>query len=143
MKFKLIQKKQKGFSLIEVLITLVIASLGLLGFAGLQLAALQNNRIALQRSFATLNAYDIIDSMRANRVQANASNYNQSYGATPVSGTIAGDDLIRWNTAIARDLALGQGSITVNGNIAEISIRWKEGAESTNPYIVWTTVTTL
>lgn len=136
-------RRQLGFTLIEVLVTLVVVSFGLLGFAGLQVSSLQNNRIGMQRSLATLHAYNIVDCMRANRVQALASNYNQSYGATAVAGTVAGDDLTNWNATLARDLVSGQGTITVIGNNVQISVRWKEGVESSNPYITWSTQTTL
>src|SRR5690606_37316619 len=56
-----------GFTLIEVLIALVVMSVGLLGLASLQTNTLAFNRDAYLRSQATALAYDIIDRMRANR----------------------------------------------------------------------------
>ena len=58
--------RQSGFSLIEVLISIVIASIGLLGLAGMQATGLKNNHSAYQRSQATVLAYDLADRMRAN-----------------------------------------------------------------------------
>ena len=57
-----------GFSLLEVLITVVIVSIGLLGLAGLQATGLQNNQKAYHRSQATVLAYDLTDRIRANTV---------------------------------------------------------------------------
>lgn len=53
--------QNKGFSLIEVLVTLVIFSIGLLGMAALQTRALKNTYASFQRSLATLQAQDLVD----------------------------------------------------------------------------------
>jgi type IV pilus assembly protein PilV len=58
--------RQSGFSLIEILIAIVIASIGLLGLASMQATGLKNNQSAYQRSQATVLAYDYADRMRAN-----------------------------------------------------------------------------
>ena len=143
MKTRRLPRIQKGFSLIEVLITMVVVAIGLLGFAGLQTYALKSNRLALQRSLATMNAYSILDSMRVNKAQAANSDYNQAYGGVAAAGTVAGDDLSAWNSAIASNLPSGQGAITVVGTAVSISIRWKEGTQANDPYIVWSTQTSL
>lgn len=62
--------RQIGFSLLEVLIAVVILSVGLLGLAGLQLSALRNNQSAMERSTAILQVYSIADVMRADIVSA-------------------------------------------------------------------------
>jgi type IV pilus assembly protein PilV len=59
-----------GFSLIEVLVTLVVLSIGLLSLAALQIATLKNNNSALTRFEATTHLYEILDRMRANRTPA-------------------------------------------------------------------------
>ena len=56
----------RGFTLIEVLITLLIFSIGLLAVAGLQTISKKANYDALQRTTASLLANDIIERMRAN-----------------------------------------------------------------------------
>jgi type IV pilus assembly protein PilV len=55
-----------GFTLIEVLVTIVVVSIGLLGLAGLQINGLRANVSSEARSKATLLANDIIERMRAN-----------------------------------------------------------------------------
>ncbi|MCA1798722.1 MAG: type IV pilus modification protein PilV, partial [Xanthomonadaceae bacterium] len=57
---------QRGFTLIEVLITLVVFAIGLLTVAGLQTISKKANYDALQRTTASLLAHDIMERMRAN-----------------------------------------------------------------------------
>lgn len=58
--------KYQGFTLLEVMVALLVLSIGLLGLAMLQATNLQFNTDAYTRTQATLFAYDIIDRMRAN-----------------------------------------------------------------------------
>jgi type IV pilus assembly protein PilV len=56
----------RGFTLLEVLIALLVLSIGLLGLAALQTVGLRSNQMASMRTLATQAAYDITDRMRAN-----------------------------------------------------------------------------
>jgi len=67
---------QKGFTLVEVLVTIVIVSIGLLGLAGLQVNGLRANMSSETRSKATLLASDIVERMRANLTGVDANAYN-------------------------------------------------------------------
>lgn len=67
-----LQRRQKGFSLIEVLVSVVIMSVGILGVAGMQVLSLQQNRSALLRADALQLGNGILDRMRANPVQTYA-----------------------------------------------------------------------
>jgi type IV pilus assembly protein PilV len=60
------QHKISGFTLIEVLIAMLILSVGLLGLAGFQASSARNNTSAYNRSQATQLAYDLADRIRAN-----------------------------------------------------------------------------
>jgi len=75
------QHAQAGFSMIEILVAIVVISLGLLGLAGLQAASLRNNQVAYFRSIASQQAYDMMDRMRANLAGVRAGNYNDLQGA--------------------------------------------------------------
>ena len=57
--------RQKGLSLIEVMITLAVFSFGLLALAALMASGLKYNASALHRSYATGQAYDMADRIRA------------------------------------------------------------------------------
>jgi len=120
-----------GFSLIEVLVAILILSIGLLGLAGLQNRALTGNQSALLRSRAVQRCEDILDRMRANRGPALDGNYNIAMEADLGSstGTVAMDDLVEWKTALAATLPEGDGSAAVNGNMATVIVQWTEAAD--------------
>jgi type IV pilus assembly protein PilV len=123
----------KGLTLIEVLIALVILSIGILGLATLQTASLNFNTSASQRTQATVLAYDMADRMRANRQAALAGDYNiavESPGpactAPNLVGTVAAQDISAWRMALACRLPLGTGSITRNGNEFTLTVLWDD-----------------
>lgn len=67
---------QRGFSLFEVLITVVVVSVGLLGLAGLQFAGLRASNNAQDATYAMQVAQDLADRIRANRAGALSNGYN-------------------------------------------------------------------
>jgi len=69
-------RRGSGFTLIEVLVTIVVVSVGLLGLAGLQIDSLRANMNSETRSKATLLANDIVERMRANLSGVNANAYS-------------------------------------------------------------------
>jgi type IV pilus assembly protein PilV len=124
--------KQTGFTLVEVLVALIVLSVGLLGVAGLQLFGLRGNVSASSRTQASYFANDIIDRMRANYAVARGPDaahlqYQVTMGATAVTvaDPIAQADLTAW-LAELQALPSGQGSISVNPttNIATVIIQW-------------------
>lgn len=64
------RRRQRGFGLIEVLVALLIVSIGLLGIASLQVVALKNVGSSMERSQAVIQTYSYMDVLRANRGQA-------------------------------------------------------------------------
>jgi len=68
------KRRARGFSLIEVLVTLVVLSLGLMGLAGLQISALKMNQAASARSLASQYAYAMLDKIRS-RGRNDAADY--------------------------------------------------------------------
>jgi len=56
---------QRGFTLMEVLIAVLVLAVGLLGLAALQLAGMKSNHSAYLRSQATIAVYDLLDRVRA------------------------------------------------------------------------------
>ena len=122
---------QRGATLIEVLVALLVLSIGLLGVAALQVSALQTNQSAHVRSQASVLAYDIADRMRANRDVAMAGGYNVTYAVTPTGTNLNQLDLQNWKAALANTLPTGQGELVTVGNIAVIRVRWtdKQGTQ--------------
>jgi type IV pilus modification protein PilV len=71
----------EGFTLIEVLVSLVVLSIGLLGTAKLMIFSARSNDSAYLRTQATALAYGMLDNMRANQQQAIAGSYATALNA--------------------------------------------------------------
>jgi type IV pilus assembly protein PilV len=120
------RKSQRGTTLIETLVALVVLSVGLLGIAALQMTSLRNNRGAHLRSQAQVLAYDIADRMRANREAAMANAYLIAMPGAPSGTGLVLLDLQEWKTTLATTLPGGDGEITRVGNMFRIRIRWTD-----------------
>ncbi len=123
----------RGFGLIEVLVSILVLSIGLLGLANLQTNGMRFNHSAYLRTQTTVLAYDIVDAMRANRGAAGklttalGGAYLTDYtDSLPVGTTVAEADLRNWKTLLAALLPEGQGQITRNGNQFTINVKWTE-----------------
>lgn len=117
----------RGFTLLEVLVAIVVMSIGLLGLAGLMASSLKNSHSAYQRTQATWLAYDALDRMRANRQVALAGGYDLALGAAPGGSALAAIDLGEWDTALANTLPAGDGSIAVEkGGAVKIIVQWND-----------------
>jgi type IV pilus assembly protein PilV len=123
---------QRGLSLVEVLVTIVLVSVGLLGIAGLQIASGQNTSSAAQRFEATLLAEDILERMRANRAEAMTNAYDLAFGANPGTVDVAQDDLETWRASLAT-LPGGDGAIEVADGVATITVRWTDVSDDNSP----------
>lgn len=125
---------QRGFTLLETLIALVVLSIGLLGVAKLVTGAVHANDSGYMRGQATQLAYEILDEMRANRPGA------QFYGGAGAfvdcstgacnEQQLAGLDTYNWNTAVKATLPGGHGIIIpssgVGGEAATIIVQWDD-----------------
>lgn len=76
-----LSRRQRGFSLIEVLIAFLVLVLGTLGVVMLDATAKRGTLDALQRSVATSIADDIIERMRANTEAVSGGRYNATIGS--------------------------------------------------------------
>ncbi|WP_256211903.1 type IV pilus modification protein PilV [Nitrosomonas communis] len=118
---------QKGVTMIEVLVAIIVLSMGLLGLAGLQSAGLTYNQSASFRSTATMMTYSILDSMRANRTGAINGSYNIAIGTSIPSGiTIPEQDLNNWLNELALRLPAGTGAVNVADNVVTVIIQWDD-----------------
>lgn len=125
--------RSAGFTLVEILITLLVISIGLLGVAGLHSLSLRNNYDALMRSHASALASDIADRMRANpaAVVVDGDYDDAEIGVVPtVDGTSsqATIDVSQWKQALAAQLPDGDGAIAINGatGVVTIEVQWGE-----------------
>lgn len=119
---------QRGVTLLEVLISIVVLAVGLLGYAGLQTVSLKNNLSAYHRSQATMMAYDVIDRMRAD--QPNLASYTLAFGADPVYAVLA-----NWRAGLVDALPGADaqiqfpGGVGVTPTVVEITIRWDDNRD--------------
>jgi len=130
----------RGFTLLEVLIAVVVLSIGLLGIAGLQAVGQRSNHSAYLRSQATALAYDMIDRMRANTAGVLSGAYNAvdttagTYSnpgcdtATCSSSQMAQYDMYEWQQELATQLPTGNGTVTGNGIASEytVTVMWDD-----------------
>jgi type IV pilus assembly protein PilV len=142
--------RNAGFTLIEVLVALVVLSMGLLGVAALQLTSLRANTSAAQRSQATFLAYDIADRMRANRKAAQKGAYNVEYteNGTGSADKVARNDLKEWKERIAATFPRSADGKDATGRISSadnirftISIQWDDERGEADELIEFSTQT--
>lgn len=115
---------QRGIGMIEVLIAVLVVSIGFLGMAALQAKALSTNNSATARSMAIVASYSVIDAMRADIVNAKNGAYNTTVTAnacTAASGNLASYQLNAWcvelgNTLGAAATTTGQVNCSVLGD---------------------------
>ena len=122
-------KKARGFTLIEVLIAVLIMSIGLLSLALTQGNSMRNTHSSYLRTQATLMSDDILDSIRANRANAENGDYDIDFGTTPPAGTSVSElDLMAWKGNLAAMLPLGDGSIARDAPSGEFTVivQWKD-----------------
>ncbi|MCU0923402.1 MAG: type IV pilus modification protein PilV [Burkholderiaceae bacterium] len=122
-------RRQRGISLIEVLVALLLLSFGLMGMLGLKVAGLKYTGQANSRAAASVHATDILDRMRANPGRAVAGNYNLALDAAAPANPldVAQVDLAQWRRGIASNLPGGSGSVAVAADgTVRVVLQWTE-----------------
>lgn len=126
-------RRQAGFSLLEVLVTLIIFAVGLLGLAAMQGRSLQSNHSAYMRTQATNLAYEMLDTWRADR------------GAVLTAGGLP-PDLAAWQAQALTVLPDGAVAVQRDGpgnSIFTVNITWRDSrwdADVGNQNVTFTVV---
>jgi type IV pilus assembly protein PilV len=153
------RKSLRGFSMVEVLVALVVLSVGMLGIAGLYVITLRSGGSAIARTHAVNLANDIADRIRANRLAI--ASYNTTGGATIQSNScvgggaictraqMAGEDLFVWRTQITAALpGASTGTVAVTPGLAvnaqgmrspstyTITITWADTDQTTLSHVL-------
>jgi len=135
---------QRGASLIEVLVAILIVSMGILALAGLLGVSSRLNKTSEFRAVAGLLAADIADRMRANRPGADALAYAvttttlasaaPAEAAACASATnctaaeLAAIDTAQWQAVLFNSLPQGTGYVayTANSGVADVWVMWRD-----------------
>ena len=148
-KIKILKRKRHaGFTLMEILVALLVLSIGLLGMAGMQLL----------RTQATFFAYELVDKLKANRAEALSGGYDTAVSTIAGSVTncqtatancspneLAVFEVTQWKCALGSyqgnavcNAALnmtpilpnGDGSVTRNGTQLTVNVQWLERGDT-------------
>ena len=143
--------RQRGVSLIEVLVSIVIASVALLALAGVNAAALRYTKMSQYRATATQLAADMGERMRANKgtsvagsgifggaydfttdfegqaaVASLPAQLCDSQASSCTVAEIAALDLAQWRTLVRNQLP--EGSVFLQSQVAQVAV---------NLWVVW------
>jgi type IV pilus assembly protein PilV len=130
------KNRQRGFSLIEVLISIFVLALGVIGTAGMQLVAMRTSQQSSLQSVAVQLATEMADKMRSNSKQMNQtpdsaipflqidhdsstmaaptapSSTDTCYGATGCNDAkMAAFDIYEWLTRVRNELPGGRAKV--------------------------------
>lgn len=131
------QVEQQGFGLIEVLVSLLILTIGLLGMASLQTRSLQMTTGSQSQTQAILLAEDIVERMRANRSEID----DYAFDGDPVNcdsaftidnTSVADNDLAEWRNGLACLLPGGNGEVAIAGRTVTVTVTWDVRGEDEN-----------
>lgn len=155
------KRMQRGFGMVETLVSMAVLSVGLLGLAGLQAAGARANYNAYLHSQAAMISQDMFERIRGNE----DGNYLVGMGAVVPAGaadclgtgpncdadTLARYDMVFLkcvtgviavdacaNRGISSQLPSGDASIAVAGNVYTLTIQWFDTAENLNKNFVFT-----
>lgn len=144
-------KQQSGLGLIEILVTVLVLGIGILGVASTQIVSLQMNSQSQNRSQAVLLAEDILDRIRANPdnpgayalAEGNAQGADNGACDTsfvPANATVAANDIETWENSLACLLPIAERTVVVNGNTVTVTINWDQNDQAMNPIVVRTQI---
>ena len=146
---RLHRRRQAGLSLIEILVSVVILGIGLLGVAAMQSLALRGGQSSLEASQAVMQTNAIIEAMRANRINADDYATAGMVCAVPSGGTLAENDIANWISSLKTSIAGVTTDTTTCGQITGcpancvITVRWDDsraGGSATRTFSTRTTI---
>jgi type IV pilus assembly protein PilV len=132
------KKNNLGVGLIEVLITVLVLSIGLLGVAAMLTSGLRASQGSMERSKANVLADEITERLYSRPGDARCNRYNIALGAAAAGATPAALDLTRWKAHLLADLPGGDGSVacaaavpvapceTQNPAVCAVTVQWDD-----------------
>lgn len=149
-----VRRPVQGVSLIEVLVAILVVSLGVLAMSGMLATATRFGKTSEFRAVATMLASDMADRMRANKIGVSAGDYELLNAYDPpdseppnapacvvakacTAAELAAKDIADWDKALFYALPGGQGYVAADGTqnppvAADIWVAWMDPAASEN-----------
>lgn len=162
------KNSHSGFSLIEVLVAMLVLTIGLLGMANLQGQSISSSYDAHLRTQATALARNIIDRMRANREEAATSeNYKTDFETDPAEAgadcsnnctpdQMARQDLVEWKcnlgaymdkdfcNGLVSQATLPNGDGQIEDHVAtgqtKVTVRWTDSTGTSHEVVMFTSL---
>ena len=142
---------QSGLGLIEILVTVLVLGIGILGVASTQVVSLQMSSQSQIRSQAVLLAEDILDRIRANpdNPAAYALAAGNAQGADdgacdtsfePTNTSVTANDIAAWENSLSCLLPAAQRTVAVNGNTVTVTIDWDQNDQAMDPVVMRTQI---
>lgn len=145
-------QRQRGVTLIESLVAIVVTALGILGILGVQMRTLTDTSTTVRRAQAIRLIEDLGERMRTNpNAMANLENYVSAFNDAPSVGSctsgcehtaLAAYDLAVWKRAVRDTLPLGRAEIFIATAEAAVTpgqkrqlgimIAWRENERDTS-----------
>ena len=142
-------RRQRGITLLESMVAIVVMALGILGILGVQMRTLTDTQTSVRRAQAIRLIEDLSERMKVNpNALGNINNYTSGWTAMPPTaaaakncasatcshGELAAYDLAEWKRAVERALPLGNANVflaqgeTVADNRRQLGvmISWRE-----------------
>ena len=128
-----LRQRQRGLTLIESMVALLVISIGLLGIAALQITSMQQNSSALNHSQAVWIGYNMADRIRANNVQFGAyagidtaDDFEQNCETgTCIPQQMVTADAADWKTEV-QNLPGGRGIIAGDPTQLTVTVMWDD-----------------
>jgi type IV pilus assembly protein PilV len=141
-----VARRQRGDTMIEVLVTIIIIAVGVLGTAALQITTLKNLSSSHSASVAVIVAEDFSERMRANPVAALTDAYVHNAAPAVIPDCAANTcsmadlatyDMGTWWNQVTTVLPVGSGEVTRIGGTDTfvLTVRWdddRSGSAGTN-----------
>lgn len=120
--------RQAGSSLIEVLVSMTVLAIGILGIGAMQTSSLKSNQNSYMRTQAVFHSQDIVERMRGNAAAVAAGLYNDP---TPVvtaacqtaagctAAQMAANDVAQWEAGVAASLPAGAATVCRDSTAAD------------------------
>lgn len=109
--------QEQGSTIVEVIIALIVVTVGLLGLLGMQVYSVKGNQSAYLRSQATILAGELVDAMRAERIQARDGEFDDGEAGFRAN----------WDARLVTILGAGAaGTLVRDDNNVSITVTWTD-----------------